>query len=52
LRVIECVEKLGSELDMHTVVNGKLFQQRHVPIVDAWTMKEPARRISQLPNLL
>src|SRR5580704_2775026 len=52
LRVVEYIEKLSSELEMHTVVNPEFLQECHIPVVDSRTAKETAPRVSELAKLL
>jgi len=43
LRVIENVEKFGSELDTEALCDPRVLQQRHIKVVDSGTMEETPR---------
>jgi hypothetical protein len=45
LRVIEYIKKLSAKLEAHTVVHGEFFQERHIPVIDTWTVKITPPRV-------
>src|SRR5579863_359649 len=50
LGVVENIERLGTELQLHTFRQPCIFQQGEVKVVDARPTEEPAHGVSDLPN--
>ena len=47
LGVVEGVEQFCTELEIHAFLNERIFQQSHIPVVEAGARKEPPPRIAQ-----
>jgi hypothetical protein len=48
--MIEDIERFGTELQLHTFPDPRIFQQSQIKVVDARPAKEPAHSVSDLPN--
>ena len=52
LRVIEDVERFTAEFDRLRLRDLQHLAQRHVEIVDSWSVEKPVRRMAQLSERL
>ena len=52
LGVVESVEEFGAELQIHSFLDQRVFQQRDVPVVQTGSGEESAPRSSQCPQSL
>jgi len=47
VNVIEKVEKLGTKLKLHTLVDGEVFENRHIDIEEAWIRQQVTGRVTE-----
>jgi|SRR5579864_6000923 len=47
VHVIEKVEKLGAKLELHSLVDGEVFENRHIDIEEAWIRQHVTGRVAE-----
>src|SRR5262249_1771438 len=50
LRVVEGIEELGAKLQVHALLDGRVFENSDVPIVQPWTSEETTSRVAETAN--
>jgi len=51
IHIVEDVEELCTELQVHSLVNGNALDGREVPLLECWTIHGVAADVAKLPDL-